>query len=58
VRLGLRDGAAVEIVKFQEPPRSAGERPRWVSPTGQETIVAAQASELIDNQAITASPAK
>jgi HlyD family secretion protein len=58
VRLGLRDRDSVEIVKFQEPPRSADDRATWVSPTGKEDIVAGRANELIDNQPVTVSPAK
>lgn len=52
VRLGLRDGAFVEITKIQAPPRIVGEPPAWVDPTGAEIIVVSKPGELMDNQPV------
>jgi HlyD family secretion protein len=52
VRLGLRDGELVEILKIQAPPRVAGDPPVWVDPTGGESVVSVKTSELIDHQSV------
>lgn len=52
LRLGFSDGKFVEIAKIQTPPRTAGDRPTWVDPTGTEEIVVTKPGELMDNQPI------
>jgi HlyD family secretion protein len=52
LRLGLRDGNQVEVLKVQLRSSVVGAAPTWVNPTGKETIVAARPSELSDNQAV------
>jgi HlyD family secretion protein len=55
LRLGLRDGNRVEVLKIQLRPRTPGDAPRWVNPTGQETIVTTKPDERLDNQVVRAS---
>ncbi len=52
LKLGLNDGKSVEVAKIQAPPRSPGERPTWINPTGDEQIVVTKPGELMDNQAV------
>ncbi len=52
LKLGLNDGKSVEISKIQVAPRTPGDRPTWVNPTGKEEIVVTRPGELIDNQEI------
>ena len=52
LRLGLRDGNQVEVLKIQVRPKAAGDAPTWVNPTGKETIIVTRPSELADNQAV------
>jgi HlyD family secretion protein len=56
LRLGLRDGKEVEVLKVQLKSQSPGEPPSWINPTGRETIVAAKPGELIDNQGVRPTP--
>jgi HlyD family secretion protein len=56
LRLGLRDGKNVEVLKIQLPSQNPGEPPIWINPTGHETIVATQPGELIDNQSVRTIP--
>jgi HlyD family secretion protein len=52
LRLGLRDGNRVEVLKMQIRAKDPGAAPTWVNPTGKETIVVARASELMDSQPV------
>jgi len=52
LRLGLRDGNQVEVLKIQIRPKTPGDPPTWINPTGRETIVTTKPGELIDNQAV------
>lgn len=52
LRLGLRDGSFIEVLKFQSPPRTPGDRPQWTDPTGQEQVIVSRPGELMDNQAV------
>ena len=52
LRLGLRDGDRVEVLKMQAVPTAPGNPPVWIDPTGNETIVVTRPSELTDNQAV------
>jgi RND family efflux transporter MFP subunit len=52
LRLGLRDGKFVEVLKIQLRPKTPGDPPTWINPTGQESVVAVKPGELIENQAV------
>jgi HlyD family secretion protein len=54
LRLGLRDGERVEVLKVQLRANGQGNPPIWVNPTGSETIVVSRPSELTDNQPVRA----
>ncbi len=56
LRLGLRDGKNVEVLKVQLPSQTPGEPPTWINPTGHETIVATKPGELIDSQSVRTIP--
>jgi RND family efflux transporter MFP subunit len=58
LRLGLRDGDLVEVLKVQVPPQAPGAPPRWVNPTGHEDIVLTQPRELIEGQQVQVMVAK
>ncbi len=52
LRPGVRRGNLVEVLKFQAPPLTPGERPRWVNPQGDEQIVVTRPAELVENQEV------
>jgi HlyD family secretion protein len=54
LRLGLRDGDRVEVLKMQATSTTPGNPPTWVDPTGSETIVVVRPSELTDGQPVRA----
>jgi hypothetical protein len=51
LRVGLRDAAAVEVLKKATSPKP-GEEPRWEDVTGNEAIVQGQLSGLTDGQPV------
>lgn len=51
LRVGARQGAAVEVFKKQERASGAGEKPRWVNLTGAEEL-AGDPSALTDGQEV------
>jgi HlyD family secretion protein len=54
LRLGLRDGDRVEVLKMQGASTGPGNSPVWIDPTGNETIVTTRPSELTENQPVRA----
>lgn len=54
LRLGLRDGDRVEVLKMQAASTGPGTPPVWIDPTGNETIVLTRPSELTENQPVRA----
>jgi RND family efflux transporter MFP subunit len=55
LRLGLRDGKFVEVLKMQLRPKTPGDPPTWFNPTGKESLVTTKPGELLDNQPVKAS---
>jgi HlyD family secretion protein len=54
LRLGLRDGDRVEVLKMQDRSSGPGKPPAWVDPTGNETVVVTRPNELTENQSVRA----
>jgi HlyD family secretion protein len=52
IKAGARAGQFVEVLKRQIPPAQAGGVPLWVDFNGDEAVVAANQTGLIDNQAV------
>ena len=52
VRLGLRDGQFVEIMKVESPSPKPGMPPTWGDPTGKEKVIVSKPGELIENQEV------
>jgi RND family efflux transporter MFP subunit len=51
VRIGVRDGQYVEVLKKQAPSSQAG-LPLWVDFTGQEVVIASNQASLTENQVV------
>jgi HlyD family secretion protein len=54
LRLGLRDGDRVEVLKMQDRSSRPGNPPLWIDPTGNETVVVTRPNELTENQSVRA----
>ena len=52
LRVGLRGGEWVEVLKLQTKPARAGEEPSWEDPRGDEVIVGSGAASLTDGEAV------
>jgi HlyD family secretion protein len=54
VKIGTREGLAVEVLKKQHRPEKPGEKARWENPSGDEQIIVTHPGELNDGQVIRA----
>lgn len=52
LRLGLRDGNQVEVLKVQAQSKTPGDAPKWVEPSGKESIIVTRPGEMIENQSV------
>jgi HlyD family secretion protein len=52
VRIGVREGTRLELLKKQVPPAEPGGKPRWENLTGTELIVVSNPGELTDGQEV------
>jgi HlyD family secretion protein len=57
VRIGVREGTRLELMKKQVPPAEPGGKPRWENFTGDELIVLSNPGELTDGQEVNADQA-
>jgi multidrug efflux pump subunit AcrA (membrane-fusion protein) len=52
VKVGLRHGGLVQLLKKQAPPAAPGESPEWLDLTGREEIVVESPAAIADGQAL------
>jgi multidrug efflux pump subunit AcrA (membrane-fusion protein) len=53
VRTGLRDGAWIEVLKYQAPSPAAGKEPAWQNLTGNEQVIGDASAGVTDGQPVT-----